>query len=68
MKKRDGRVLSAEEIRYMIQGMLAGDVPDYQISALCMAVFFQGMTPEETTALTLAMAAAPRWTSTAQEG
>ena len=56
MKKRDGRVLSAEEIRYMIQGMLLGDVPDYQISAFCMAVFFQGMTPEETTALTLAMA------------
>lgn len=56
MKKREGHTLSAEEIRYMIQGMLLGDVPDYQISAFCMAVFFQGMTPEETTALTLAMA------------
>ena len=56
MKKRDGLVLSADEIRYMIQGMLMGEVPDYQISAFCMAVFFQGMTSEETTALTLAMA------------
>ena len=56
MKKRDGLALSADEIRYMIQGMLSGEVPDYQVSAFCMAVFFQGMTPEETTALTLAMA------------
>ncbi len=56
MKKRDGHALSADEIRYMIRGMLAGEVPDYQMSAFCMAVFFRGMTPEETTALTLAMA------------
>ena len=56
MKKRDGLALSADEIRYMIQGMLSGEVPDYQVSAFCMAVFFQGMTPEETTALTLGMA------------
>lgn len=56
MKKRDGHALSADEISYMIQGMLTGEVPDYQISAFCMAVFFQGMTSEETTALTLAMA------------
>ncbi|HAI87362.1 MAG TPA: pyrimidine-nucleoside phosphorylase [Firmicutes bacterium] len=56
MKKRDGHVLSPEEIRYMIGGMLSQDVPDYQMSAFCMAIFFQGMTPEETTALTTAMA------------
>ena len=56
MRKRDGHALSAGEIGYMIQGMLTGEVPDYQISAFCMAVFFQRMTPEETTALTMAMA------------
>ncbi len=56
MKKRDGHVLSPEEIRYIIHGMLSGDVADYQMSAFCMAVFFQGMTPEETAALTCAMA------------
>ncbi|MBP7784561.1 MAG: thymidine phosphorylase [Firmicutes bacterium] len=56
MKKRDGRALSADEISYMIQGMLTGEVPDYQISAFCMAIFFRGMAPEETAALTLAMA------------
>ncbi|HOO30168.1 MAG TPA: pyrimidine-nucleoside phosphorylase [Bacillota bacterium] len=56
MKKRDGGELSPEEIFFLIDGMVSGDVPDYQMSAFCMAVYFQGMTSAETTALTLAMA------------
>ncbi|HAN87585.1 MAG TPA: pyrimidine-nucleoside phosphorylase, partial [Firmicutes bacterium] len=56
MKKRDGGELSPEEIFFLIDGMVSGDVPDYQMSAFCMAVYFQGMTPAETAALTLAMA------------
>ena len=56
MKKRDGQELSAEEITYLIEGMVSGEVPDYQMAALCMAIYFRGMTPEETTAMTLAMA------------
>ncbi|MEA4882179.1 MAG: pyrimidine-nucleoside phosphorylase [Clostridia bacterium] len=55
MKKRDGQELSPEEIRLLIDGMIRGDVPDYQMSAFCMAVFFRGMSAEETTALTMAM-------------
>lgn len=53
--KRDGRALSSEEIRGLIEGFVRGEVPDYQMSALAMAVFFRGMTREETVALTLAM-------------
>ena len=56
-KKRDGGVLSAGEIRYIIEGYTRGDIPDYQMSALCMAIYFQGMNEQETTDLTLAMAA-----------
>ncbi|HCU56800.1 MAG TPA: thymidine phosphorylase [Anaerolineaceae bacterium] len=55
-KKRDGRVLSQSEIRFFIEGYTRGDIPDYQASAWAMAVLLQGMTPEETTELTLAMA------------
>lgn len=55
MKKRDGHELSSDEISFLIDGMVSGDVPDYQMSSFCMAVYFQGMTPRETTALTLAM-------------
>ena len=54
--KRDGGELSQEEIEFFIRGYVAGDVPDYQAAAFCMAVFFRGMTPEETTHLTEAMA------------
>ena len=54
-KKRDGGALSAEEIDGLVQGFVSGTVPDYQMSAFLMAVFFRGMTAEETTALTLAM-------------
>ncbi|HEY1051294.1 MAG TPA: thymidine phosphorylase [Prosthecobacter sp.] len=53
--KRDGGSLSAEEIHAVIQAFTRGTMPDYQMSALAMAVYFQGMTPEETTALTEAM-------------
>jgi pyrimidine-nucleoside phosphorylase len=54
-RKRDGGELSPDEIRALIDGFTAGDVLDYQMSALAMAVFFRGMTPKETAALTLAM-------------
>lgn len=56
MKKRNGGKLSSEEIRFFIQGYTRGEIPDYQVSALMMAVYFQGMDQEETLALTLAMA------------
>ena len=54
-KKRDGGKLSAEEIRWFAEGYSRGDIPDYQASALCMAIYFKGMDLEETTALTLAI-------------
>lgn len=56
MKKKKGFELTDEEIRYMINGYTKGDIPDYQMSAMMMAICFQGMTPEETKNLTLAMA------------
>ena len=55
MHKRDGKELSPDEIRFLISGLVAGTIPDYQISAWAMAVFFQGMTAAETAALTEAM-------------
>ena len=54
-KKRDGGELTAEEIRVLIGGYVAGDVPDYQMASLAMAVFFRGMNDAETTALTIQM-------------
>ena len=56
MKKKHGKELSSEEIRYIIQGYTKGEIPDYQMSALTMAICFQGMSDEETKDLTLAMA------------
>ena len=56
MKKKHGLELNKEEICYMIEGYTKGDIPDYQMSAMTMAICFQGMTPEETKNLTLAMA------------
>ena len=54
-KKRDGKELSEAEIRYFISGFVRGDVPDYQVSAFCMAVYFRGMSEAETGFLTRAM-------------
>lgn len=55
-KKRDGYELTKEEIEFFVKGYTDGSIPDYQASAFTMAVFFKGMTPEETVCLTLAMA------------
>jgi len=54
-KKRDGGALSRAEIDQFIQGVTAGNLPDYQVSALLMAILLRGMTAEETAALTDAM-------------
>ena len=54
-KKRDGEALSEAEIRWWIEGYSKGEIPDYQTAALCMAIYFQGMNLEETTALTFAV-------------
>ncbi len=57
VKKRDGGELSAAEIRFFVNGYTTGAIPDYQAAAWAMAIYFQGMTDAETTALTLTMAA-----------
>ena len=54
-KKRDGGVLTEEEIRFLIEGYTDGSIPDYQMSAWAMAVFYKGMNDEETAVLTDAM-------------
>ena len=51
MKKRNGEILSKEEIDFMISEYTAGRIPDYQMAAMMMAVYFQKMTQEETAAL-----------------
>ena len=55
-KKRDGGILSAEEIEFFVNGYTANEIPDYQASALMMAIFLKGMNDEETAALTQSMA------------
>lgn len=57
VKKRDGGELSRAEIEFFVHGITAGTIPDYQAAAWAMAVYFRGMTDQETTDLTLAMAA-----------
>ena len=55
-KKRDGKALSQAEIQYIIDNYTKGQIPDYQMSALLMAIYYEDMTDEEITQLTLAMA------------
>ncbi|MEH7301196.1 pyrimidine-nucleoside phosphorylase [Neobacillus drentensis] len=54
-KKRDGQELSTEEIKFIINGYTDGSIPDYQVSALTMAIYFKGMTEKERADLTMAM-------------
>lgn len=54
-KKKSGGSLTKEEINFFINGYVSGEIPDYQVSALLMAICFQGMTNEETANLTIAM-------------
>lgn len=56
MKKRNGGKLSKEEITFMVDGYTKGEIPDYQMSAMMMAIYFVGMDEEETLHLTMAMA------------
>lgn len=56
LKKRNGGILSKEEITHIVMGYTKGSIPDYQMAAFLMAVYFQGMSPEETVDLTMAMA------------
>ena len=56
IKKRDGFVLSGEEIQFFVEGFTRGEIPDYQVAAWAMAVLLNGMNEHETTDLTLAMA------------
>lgn len=55
-KKKEGGRLSREEIESLISGYISGEIPDYQVSALLMAIYFQGMEAEETADLTAVMA------------
>jgi pyrimidine-nucleoside phosphorylase len=57
VRKRDGKAVADDDWRRFVEALGAGELPDYQISALLMAVYFRGMTVEETAALTAAMAA-----------
>ena len=55
VKKRDGFKLSADEIEFVVDGYTKGEIPDYQMSALLMAILIRGMDREETLELTMAM-------------
>ena len=54
-KKRDRKSLSEEEIKYLLDGYLEGEVPDYQMSSFLMATYFNDMTDKELLSFTLAM-------------
>jgi len=56
IKKRNGKSLSGDEIKFMVQQYTKGIIPDYQMSAMMMAIYFRGMNEEETLALTMEMA------------
>ena len=55
-KKRDKKTLTEAEIKFVVEGYTKGEIPDYQISALLMAIYLNGMNYEETAVLTIAMA------------
>lgn len=55
-KKRDGNELTKEEIAFLIQGYVDGSIPDYQMAAFLMAVFYKGMTENETHFMTMEVA------------
>ena len=59
-RKRDGEQLTADEVRELVLAYVRGEVPDYQMAAFCMAVYFRGLSPAETFALTEAMIASGR--------
>ncbi|HAE41785.1 MAG TPA: pyrimidine-nucleoside phosphorylase, partial [Clostridiales bacterium] len=54
-RKKHGGQLSEQEIKFLVDGYVKGEIPDYQMSAMLMAIYFQGMDLSETTALTKAM-------------
>src|SRR3989304_5762690 len=54
-KKRDGEILSHQEIDFFIRGLTRGEIPDYQATALLMSIYFSGMTEDETYCLTSSM-------------
>lgn len=54
-KKRNGEILLESDLEFFIDGYVRGDIPDYQMSALAMAIYFQGMTPDEIACLTRVM-------------
>ncbi len=56
-KKRDGKEHTPEELAFLVEGIARGTIPDYQVAAWCMAVYFQGMSPREVKEFSLAMAA-----------
>ena len=55
LQKRDGHALTTEEINFIVEGYTNGDIPDYQVSSLAMAIFFQDMNDQERADLTMAM-------------
>ena len=68
LTKRNGGELSRAEIEFFIRGLTSGQIPDYQVAAWAMAVYFRGMTTRETADLTLAMAASGERIRPAGEG
>jgi len=60
VRKRDGQALTPAELAFIVDGVIGGTIPDYQVSALLMAMFLRGLTPAETVSLTEAMAASGR--------
>jgi pyrimidine-nucleoside phosphorylase len=61
LAKRDGEELSREQMEYFIGGYVAGEIPDYQVSALLMAIFFKGLSERETADLTYIMSRSGDW-------